>query len=94
MRNLHHPLRTAHSEQFIVDSLLLLEEIQRTGDIFFPKRWLDETLGNHRSATAVQAVRAFLDERPEYNRQLRMKILQSADMMLRANTLIDRDHSD
>ncbi len=94
VRNLHHPLRTAHSEQFIVDSLLLLEEIQRTGDIFFPKRWLDETLGNHRSATAVQAVRAFLDERPEYNRQLRMKILQSADMMLRANTLIDRDHSD
>jgi hypothetical protein len=36
-------------------------------------------------------VRAFLDERPEYNKQLRMKILQSADMMFRASTLVGAD---
>ena len=84
---LHHPLRVQHSEKYIVPSLELLEEIQVTGDIFFPKRWLDVTLGNHSSDTAVQTVRDFLDERPDYNKQLKMKILQAADMMFRANEI-------
>jgi aminopeptidase N len=83
--NLHHPLRTAESERYIVPSLELLQEIQVTGDIFFPKRWLDATLGNYRSDSAVTSVRSFLEERPDYNAQLRMKILQSADMLFRAN---------
>ena len=76
--NLHHPLRTADSEAYLLPSLELLTEIQVTGDIFFPKRWLDATLRNYRTSTAVATVRTFLEERPDYNRQLRMKILQSA----------------
>ena len=92
--NLHHPLRVADSEQYILPSLELLQEIQVTGDIFFPKRWLDETLGNYRSDTAVSTVRTFLDERPDYNEQLRMKILQSADMMFRANAILSNDQPD
>jgi aminopeptidase N len=65
-----------------------LQEIQVTGDIFFPKRWLDATLGNYSSSSAVTTVRTFLDERPDYNAQLRMKILQAADMLFRANSII------
>jgi len=91
LRNLHHPLRTAESEKYILPSLELLQEIQVTGDIFFPKRWLDATLGNHRSGTAANTVRTFLEERPEYNEQLRMKIGQSADMMFRANSILNAD---
>ncbi|MDH3440178.1 MAG: M1 family aminopeptidase [Gammaproteobacteria bacterium] len=86
--NLHHPLRTAESEKYLLPSLELLSEIQVTGDIFFPKRWLDATLGNYRSGTAVSTVRTFLEERPDYNEQLRMKILQSADMLFRAYELV------
>ena len=86
--NLHHPLRTADSETYILPSLELLTEIQVTGDIFFPKRWLDATLRNYRTSTAVTTVRTFLEERPDYNHQLRMKILQSADMLFRANELV------
>jgi aminopeptidase N len=93
LENIHHPLRLVESEQYILPSLELLQEIQITGDIFFPKRWLDVTLGNYRSGTAVQTVRAFLEERPEYNQQLRMKILQSADMMFRASTLVGADQA-
>lgn len=81
---LHHPLRTRQSQKYIPESLELLEEIQKTGDIFFPKRWLDQTLGNHNSAAAARAVREFLEQRPEYNAQLRMKILQAADMLFRS----------
>jgi len=85
---LHHPLRTAESERYILPSLELLQEIQITGDIFFPKRWLDETLTNYRSDSAVNTARTFLDDRPDYNAQLVMKILQSADLMFRANALM------
>jgi aminopeptidase N len=88
LANLHHPLRIADAERYIEPSLALLEEIQVTGDIFFPKRWLDETLRYHRSAAAVAAVQSFLAKRPAYNEQLRMKIEQSAHMMFRANALL------
>jgi aminopeptidase N len=91
LENIHHPLRTTESEEYILAGLELLQEIQVTGDIFFPKRWLDVTLGNYRSGTAVNTVRTFLDERPEYNQQLRMKILQSADNLFRASTIAGAD---
>lgn len=85
--NLHHPLRTSDSEKYILPSLELLEEIQVTGDIFFPGRWTGVTLGNHNSDTAVETVRDFLGSQPNYNSQLRMKILQSADMLFRINEI-------
>jgi len=84
---LHHPLRVEESEKYILPSLELLQEIQVTGDIFFPKRWLDVTLGNYSSDSAIQTVRTFLADRPDYNEQLKMKILQAADGMFRANRI-------
>jgi aminopeptidase N len=81
---LHHPTRTAHSLRYILPSLELLQEIQVTGDIFFPSGWLHATLDNHSSAEAVTIVREFLAAHPEFNPQLRMKILQALDMPERA----------
>lgn len=81
---LHHPSRTAHSVRYILPSLELLQEIQITGDIFFPSGWLHATLENHTSAEAVATVREFLAARPDYNEQLRMKILQALDLPDRA----------
>ena len=40
----------------------MLWEIQKTGDIFFPKRWLDATLGGHRRKEVADTVRGFLEE--------------------------------
>ncbi len=91
LENLHHPLRLDVSKQYILPALELLQEIQITGDIFFPKNWLDATLKNYNSSSAVHTVCAFLQERPDYNEQLRMKILQSADMMTRANKIVGAD---
>lgn len=85
---LHHPLRTSDSEKYILPSLVLLEEIQVTGDIFFPKRWLDSTLGNFHSDEANTIVDTFLADRPNYNAQLKMKIQQSADMLKRTNSIL------
>ncbi len=87
---LHHPLRTKDSEKYILPSLELLEEIQVTGDIFFPKRWVDVTLGNYSSDSAVKTVREFLANHPDYNNQLRMKILQGADPLFRSNRILSK----
>ena len=82
---LHHPLRAAHARRFVRPSLELVEEIQRTGDIFFPSGWLDATLVGHNSAEVADTVRRFLDGLgADYPRRLREKVLQSADMLFRS----------
>jgi aminopeptidase N len=84
---LHHPLRAAQSERYVRRSLELLPEIQRTGDIFFPKRWIDATLGGHRSARVAATVRGFLDETRDLPPRLRRIVLQAADDLFRASAL-------
>jgi aminopeptidase N len=85
LRYLHHPLRAGSSMKYIPPSLDLLQEIQRTGDIFFPKRWMDSTLSGHRSPEAARIVRAFVDRAPvSYPDRLRRIILSSADDLFRA----------
>ena len=84
---LHHPLRQATSEKYLPASLDLVQEIQLTGDIFFPAAWLQATLGSYRSPAAGAVVRSFLRAHPAYNPQLRNKILQAADDLFRAEKL-------
>ena len=80
----HHPLRSNYSIKYLPQSLALLEEIQITADIFFPSRWLRGNLSYHHIPEAARQVRQFLETRPDYNPQLRMKILQEADPLFRA----------
>jgi aminopeptidase N len=82
---LHHPLRAQSSEKFIRPSLELLEEIQATGDIFFPRRWVGATLSGHQSPAAAATVRQFLAGRPDYPYRLRNKILMGSDLLFRAS---------
>ena len=81
---LNHPLRDAHARRFIRPSLELLHEIQRTGDIFFPKRWMDATLGGHRSADAAAIVGDFLARELQFPQRLRWTVLTSLDELSRA----------
>jgi aminopeptidase N len=81
---LNHPLREAHARTFIRPSLDLLREIQRTGDIFFPKRWIDATLGGHRSGEAVTMVSDFLARELQYPLRLRWTVLTALDEVSRA----------
>lgn len=85
---LHHPLRAETSVKYLPKSLELLEEIQRTGDIFFPESWLRSTLSSYQTPDVTQLVRKFLSDRPTYNPRLRAKLLQAADATFRASTLL------
>jgi aminopeptidase N len=88
---LHHPLRAEGSKKYVQRSLDLLWEIQKTGDIFFPKRWLDATLGGHSSKEVADTVRAFLKSLPpNYPERLRNITLQSADELYRAAAIVKR----
>lgn len=91
LARLNDPSRLDHSARYVLPSLELLEEIQITGDIFFPSAWLNRSLGPHTSQEAADNVRQFLSERPEYNPQLRMKILQAADPLFRASAMRNSD---
>src|SRR6185436_15374666 len=84
-------LRAAASEKFIGPSLEMLQDIQRTGDIFFPKRWMDATLSGHSSASAANQVRTFLAGLPPaYPDRLRRIVLSSADDLFRATAQAGR----
>jgi aminopeptidase N len=87
LRYLNHPLRERDARQFVRPSLDLLPEIQRTGDIFFPKRWLDATLGGHRSPEAAAMVREFLAGKPNLSERLKWDVLASADELFRASRM-------
>ena len=83
---LNHPLRESSSIRYIRPGLDILEEVQRTGDIFFPRNWTGALLGSHRSPEAMLEVRQFLEDHPDYPALLRNKILQAAYPLFRANT--------
>ena len=84
VRYLNHPLRAAQSQKYLRPALELLQEIQRTGDIFFPRNWMGATLGGHDSTAAADVVRGFLSEHQDYPTRLRRIILQAADPLFRA----------
>jgi aminopeptidase N len=89
VRYLNHPLRAHDSEKHLRAALDLVREIQRTGDIFFPRNWMDATLSGHNSAAAAQVVRTFLEEQQQdYPIRLRRVILQSADNLFRASDIL------
>ncbi len=84
---IHHPLNQESSVKHVTLALELMEEIQKTGDIFFPKGWVSNTVGQHTSKKAAADVNAFLNSRPDYNPVLKNKILQATDNLSRAQTL-------
>ena len=77
---LNHHLRQEEAVKYIYRGLEEMQEVQRTGDIFFPRNWAGALLGGHTSDEAKAEVQRFLNDHPDYPRLLRNKILQAADM--------------
>ncbi len=84
MGAMNHPLRAPTFLANLESALALTEEIQRTGDIFFPLNWMSATLGGHRSAAADSIVAAFLAAHQDMNPRVRDKMLQASDDLRRA----------
>lgn len=88
LNNIHHPLRQRDAIKDLKLSMDLLQEIQQTGDIFFPKRWLSSSIGRYSSTEAYQVLQDFLLSHPDYNPILMKKILQATDDLSRAQRIV------
>ncbi len=75
---LNHPLRGSEAVEYIRPGLEELLEVQRTGDIFFPRNWVGALLSGHRSPEAHDEVQRFLEENADYPQLMLNKILQAA----------------
>ena len=80
---LNHPAYQPLSQSYIRPGLDELLEVQRTGDIFFPRNWVGSLLGNYRNEESRLEVEKFLEENPDYKPLLKNKILQAASSMYR-----------
>ena len=78
LRFLNHPLRQEEGLGYIRPALDALQDVQRTGDIFFPKQWVAATLRGHNSPEADAIVEQFLNDHPDYPELLKNKVLQVA----------------
>ena len=84
---IHHPLHQAESVKHVPLSLALLDDIQKTGDIFFPKRWITSTIGQYTSNVAANHVTNFLSNNPDFNPILKNKLLQGTDNLMRVQKM-------
>ena len=76
---LNHPVHGKSAVKYIRPALEEMQEIQRTGDIFFPRAWARALLSGHTSHEAAEEVRRFFAEHPNYPKMLGNKIKQQAE---------------
>lgn len=79
---LNDPTREPLSNRYLVPGLDVLEEIQRTGDIFFPGYWLSSLLEGHSSEEARQTVIDWIEAHPMLPTALMNKLLENAYWLL------------
>lgn len=90
LHNIHHPIRRDAAIKHLKLCLDLVEEIQRTGDIFFPKSWLNVTIGQYHSDEAYQTLEQFLQDNPNFSLVLKNKLLQASDGLYRAKIIREK----
>ena len=83
LSNLDCQLRQKEAVGYIRPALEVLQEVQRTGDIFFPRDWVRALLSGHTSPEAKKEVDDFFATHPDYPVLLSNKIRQQADHLYR-----------
>ncbi|TLX74040.1 hypothetical protein E9993_13130 [Labilibacter sediminis] len=87
---LHHPYHQEKSLKYLNGALDLTLTLKQTGDIFFPKNWLDMTCLGYGSIEALQIMDYFFKDNPQYPEDLKSKILQSADKVERSRMVKEK----
>ncbi|MCR5131898.1 MAG: aminopeptidase [Prevotella sp.] len=80
---LNDPTREPLSNRYLAPGLNALEDVQRTGDIFFPDDWLSGLLSGHRSDEAKSTVRTWISTHPTLSPALMNKLKDNAYWLLR-----------
>ncbi len=70
--------REPENVSLIAPGLDAVEDVKRTGDIFFPGKWINALLGQHCSQESREAIKSWLDSVPsDYQQNLLGKIKES-----------------
>jgi hypothetical protein len=83
LANVNSKVWQKEAVSYIRPGLEALQEVQRTGDIFFPTAWVRALLSGHTSAEARKEVDTFFANNPDYPVMLSNKIRQQADHLYR-----------
>lgn len=83
MSLLNDPTREPAANAYLAPGLDALEDVQLTGDIFFPGDWLSALLSGHRSAEAKAIVSTWIASHPALNAALMNKLRERAYWLLR-----------
>ena len=75
---LNDETREPRNNKYVLTGLDMLQEVQRTGDIFFPGYWVNALLGDHRSQEAKTIVENFVKSHPDYPQKLKNKLMEAA----------------
>lgn len=70
------------NNRYLKPGLDALQEVQQTGDIFFPGNWLYALLYGHHSPEARSIVRTFIQAHPDYPEKLMNKLKENAYNLL------------
>ena len=79
---LNDPVREPMSNRYLEPGLNALQEIQATGDIFFPGYWLSSLLSGHRSSEAQEIVSSWIAAHQSMPSALMNKLLENAYWLL------------
>ena len=74
------------AEEYVPKMLGALQEIQQTGDMFFPGSWLSAGLAGHTSKNVYTMVNSFLEKHSNYPQNLKLKILANSDHLRRLHS--------
>lgn len=74
--------RGEYTLDFIEPAMSAMEDVRKTGAIFFPTNWATVFLAGYRSADAGQRLRQWLDNNPDYRPALVRKIKESGAHLL------------
>jgi aminopeptidase N len=78
LANLNHRYRRNEQMRYVWRGLEAVEEVKRTGDIFFPKRWVAMLVSGQRHEEVVPLIKQYLADHPDYPEMLKRKILMNA----------------
>jgi aminopeptidase N len=90
LRLLNSDVFEPQSNAYIEPSLKSLEYIQQTSDIFFPGRWMNALMAEHKSKEAAQIVDDFIKANPDYPTTLRNKILEASWILMKQEHYVEK----
>ena len=83
LRLLNSDVFEPQSNSYIEPSLKSLEYLQQTSDIFFPGRWMNALMENHKSKEAAQIIERFMAANPNYPDNLKNKALSASWILMK-----------